>query len=91
MSNNLKEEIYLFVSTLPDWQKILSAYLLGFIDDEVQKETVIENALKTLLFGSNLIEENPEKLEFNIPETSDESFTKKHRNTNLFLLKTSKI
>ena len=58
MSNNLKEEIYLFVSTLPDWQKILSAYLLGFIDDEVQKETVIENALKTLLFGSNLIEEN---------------------------------
>lgn len=71
MSRNLREEIYQFVSGLPEWQQLLSAHLLGLTISELDDQETIELALQSLLYENKLIDNQPKKLELNIPKNDE--------------------
>lgn len=75
MSNTLKDEIYGFVSGLPEWQKILATYLLQLTEQELKKDDVIQYSLEALLVENKLSTAPATTVKYAIPEKSDGSAT----------------
>lgn len=73
MSTILKDEIYKFVSSLPEWQRILASYLLQITDKEIQKEEAVQLSYETLLFENKLGPAPTQAISSILPEQSAES------------------
>lgn len=75
MSNTLKDEIYIFVSGLPEWQKILAAHLLRLTEQELKKDDAIQCSLEALLVENKLTTTSAPAVQYTIPEKSNGSAT----------------
>lgn len=73
MSNTLKDEIYSFVSGLPEWQKILAAHLLQLTEQELKRDDTIQCSLEALLVESKLTTAPATSVKYTIPEKSNDS------------------
>ncbi|MBK7962241.1 MAG: hypothetical protein IPK04_14300 [Bdellovibrionales bacterium] len=82
MSTILKDEIYKFVATLPEWQKILASYLLQITSRELQKVEAIQLSYEALLFENKLGPAPTQSISSIAPgqlENSDSSIGSKYR------------
>ncbi len=75
MSNTLKDEIYSFVLSLPEWQKIIAAHLLQLTEQEIKKEDAIQYSLEALLVENKLTARPATVVKYTIPEKSVASAT----------------